>query len=231
MKNKRGKKSIKMEKRMNKKAISKILTIIFLILLVLVLIAGLWSLLKNLIKEQGEIAEAKTELMDMDVDIDNVNIPESASTVNITISRGTGRMILKNITIIEPKADIVFLIDTTGSMREEIKDVTATIQEFTEILEERAGGEDPIDYRLALVEFKDYPKYTCGLSNDFPSKIYEFNTGYFTTNAEEYREMVGGMKASGGYDSPESHLTAIKNAIDNLQFRADESGFKKFFIL
>jgi len=51
-------------------------------------------------------------------------------------------------------ADIVFLIDSTGSMSDEISDVYSIIQDFTELL-----GASSIDFRLALVEYKDYPQW------------------------------------------------------------------------
>jgi len=121
------------QKRKNKKAISKILTIIFLILLVLVLIAGLWSLLKNLIKEQGEIAEAKTELINVDLDIDNADILDGI--LELSITRGAGRTILKDV-IVEGKepADIFSVIDVSNSMRN------------------------------CIYEKKDYCKYSCEVS-------------------------------------------------------------------
>ncbi len=105
-------------------------------------------------------------------------------------------------------ADIVFLIDTTGSMGAEISDVYNIVEDFTEILENSS-----INYRLGLVEFKDYPISNCGSSSDFPYKIHNFSGEEFTSDGEVYRSKVNDLFASGGYDGPESHLRAINESL------------------
>ncbi len=64
-------------------------------------------------------------------------------------------------------ADIVFLIDTTASMGNEIKAVKDIIEDFADVLENSS-----IDYRLALIEFKDYPEWACGDYTDFPYYVH-----------------------------------------------------------
>ena len=94
---------------MNKKGVSKIIVVILLILVVLAIIISLILFLKDFLKKEGEISKAKTELFTLDADIEDVNLSES-NIVKLRISRGTGKVILKNITRTQPKADIVFLI-------------------------------------------------------------------------------------------------------------------------
>ncbi len=55
--------------------------------------------------------------------------------------------------------DIAFLIDSTGSMYDEINDVYEIIGDFVDVLENSS-----VDYRLALIEFKDHKEYPCGSS-------------------------------------------------------------------
>jgi hypothetical protein len=119
-------------------------------------------------------------------------------------------------------ADIVFLIDSTGSMYDEIQDVKNIIINFTKVLEASS-----IDWRLGLVEFKDYLSDPCGWSGDFPYKIHNFSGSNFTTNATLFRNRVNTIIASGGNDLPESHLRAINESL-NLNWRTNT---KKYEIL
>ncbi len=139
-------------------------------------------------------------------------------------------------------ADIVFVIDSTGSMGDEIQDVYTIAEDFADELVTQ-----DIDYRLGIIEFKDYPKSSCGntgcdygwggwsccLSNDcsipsvcescggtynednadFPSKIHLFNSNEFTTSSIDFKTKINTLTASGGADWPESHLTAINDSI------------------
>jgi hypothetical protein len=117
-------------------------------------------------------------------------------------------------------ADIVFLIDSTGSMGHEIEDVYDIVDDFTQVLDD-----SEIDYRLGLVEFKDYPTSPCGISSDFPYLIHEFNEGDFTTNAQEFRNKVNELSAYGGMDIPESHLKAIDESIE-MNWRENANKFE-----
>ena len=117
-------------------------------------------------------------------------------------------------------ADIVFLIDSTGSMWDEIQDVYEIVEDFTKVLENKS-----IDYRLGLIEFKDYPESPCGGSSDFPYKIHTFDGDNWTNNASEFRKEVNLISASGGYDLPESHLRAINESLI-LNWRTDAKKYE-----
>ncbi len=118
--------------------------------------------------------------------------------------------------------DIVFIIDSTGSMGAEINDVKNIIESFTEVLDNSS-----IDYQLGLIEFQDYPVSPCGGSSDFPSKIYLFDGKQFTTNTTNFRNTVNSISLGWGNDGPESHLTALNDSLA-MDWRA---GVKKFNIL
>jgi hypothetical protein len=66
-------------------------------------------------------------------------------------------------------ADIAFVVDSTGSMADEINDVYSIIGDFVDTLKNSS-----IDYRLALVEHKDYVGSPCGSAGDFASKVHKF---------------------------------------------------------
>ena len=84
--------------------------------------------------------------------------------------------------------DIVFVLDVTGSMSDEINAVKNNIIEFTDSLAERG-----VDYRLGMVTFLDT------IENVYP----------FTTDAQEFQDRVAEQRAHGGGDTPENSLDAL----------------------
>ena len=82
-------------------------------------------------------------------------------------------------------ADIVFLIDCSGSMGGEISDVRNNVINFANALET-----SNIDYRLGLVRFGwndgGYP--------------YLFNNGNLTADADQFKGFVSSLSADGSYE-------------------------------
>ncbi len=78
----------------------------------------------------------------------------------------------------DKKADIVFVFDTSNSMGGEINELSAVVRDFATDL-----GASRIDYRLGLVEFRDFPitcgeraKISCGSPEDFAYKVIDNGT-------------------------------------------------------
>lgn len=103
------------------------------------------------------------------------------------------------------KADIVFVLDVTGSMTEEINGVKNNIIEFTDSLSARG-----IDFKLGMVTFLD---------------VIENNYG-FTSNVQTFYNQVAVQYAHGGDDYPENSLQALLTA-SQFAFRPDA---KRIFI-
>jgi Mg-chelatase subunit ChlD len=93
--------------------------------------------------------------------------------------------------------DIVFVLDVTGSMMDEIEGVKTNIKEFSDSL--RARG---LDYRLGMVTFLD---------------IIE-NVYAFTPDVQVFKGYVNAQSAHGGGDLPENSLDAL--------YRASEMPFR-----
>jgi hypothetical protein len=110
------------------------------------------------------------------------------------------------------RTDIVFAIDTTGSMSGTITDVRDNIEAFVNWLEA-----EKIDVRLGLVEFRDI--YEDGLDS---TKNY----GWYTSVAE-FKKKISMLHADGGGDDPESAVDAIFSAAD-MEYRI---GVDKYIIL
>ena len=88
-------------------------------------------------------------------------------------------------------ADIVFVLDVTGSMSDEIDDVKNNVIEFADSLSRRG-----IDFRLGMVTFLD-----------FIENVYAF-----TTDVQAFQQLVGQQFAHGGDDEPENSLEALQRA-------------------
>lgn len=106
--------------------------------------------------------------------------------------------------------DIVFVIDDTGSMADEIVAVIANAQAFADDLASRG-----FDYRLGLVRFKD---------EDNTGVI---NGGNLTADKDEFKGWVGLLRASGGGDTAENAFGALVLAT-TMNFRP---GSQRVFIL
>jgi hypothetical protein len=107
-------------------------------------------------------------------------------------------------------ADIVFLIDASGSMDEEIAAVRNNAAGFAAAL--AASG---IDYRLGLVQFGNGTGSNPGL----------FDNGNLTADVDRFRNLVATLRADGGY---EPGMLALRQAIQGFNFRP---GAQKVFIL
>jgi hypothetical protein len=111
----------------------------------------------------------------------------------------------------EPRpVDVIFVIDTTGSMGDEITGVINTSVAFADQL--RANNRD---FRLGLVTFSDQ------------IEVVRNTDQTLTADAEEFKGWVSELAADGGDDDPEASLDGLKAATE-MTFRADA---QKVFIL
>ncbi len=93
--------------------------------------------------------------------------------------------------------DIVFVIDQTGSMRQEVNEVKVNVDEFTARLSAKG-----IDYQLGLVTFSDWVE-----------RVRDF-----TSDVSEFKRWIDGLRIRGGGDDNENALEGIRAAA-GLKFR------------
>jgi Mg-chelatase subunit ChlD len=106
-----------------------------------------------------------------------------------------------------PQADVVFVLDVTGSMQWAINGVRNGIGRFAADMQR-----NNIDFRVGLVAFRDLTADSDALA------VLKFNGDPFTTDPDTFRREVGRLRADGGGDEPESSLEAIAEA-GKLPFR------------
>jgi len=101
----------------------------------------------------------------------------------------------------KPKVDLVFAIDTTGSMGPYIAAVQDSARSITNLLFSAA------DARVALVDYKDL--YQDCASDEYASQV----DLPFTATATDFGPSVDGLSATGGCDIPESVYSGIMTGL------------------
>ncbi len=159
----------------------------------------------------GEIVEPET--IETENDVDDSILPNTGRLSNQTVQRG-----------ISTDADIVFCIDSTGSMDlmiDRVKDMALSFNErLYKALE--AKSRMPRKIRIKVIGFRDFfydimpnppiqaSDFFTILGNDDPSEdIVEL---------QNFRDFVSGLQPRGGEDEPESGLEAL-----HLAFTSDWS--------
>ncbi len=99
------------------------------------------------------------------------------------------------------RADIMFVLDCTGSMQGEINAIKDSITDFADTINSQG-----VRVRVGLIEFRDR------LIGE-ESRVLQFNGQIFTADPVIFRTEVAGLKAGGGGDEPESSLDALMLAL------------------
>lgn len=109
--------------------------------------------------------------------------------------------------------DLAFVLDTTGSMAEEIAAVKSTIQKVAKVL-----AAEQTTVRVGLVEYKDR-------QDPFVTKVYPFST-----DLPGFAQQVSQINASGGGDTPEDMNAGLHAAVSQLAW-SDRSVARLAFVV
>lgn len=107
--------------------------------------------------------------------------------------------------------DLVFVIDTTSSMAD---DIAAVRRDALSIIDRVAAG--GADWRIALVTYRDHPRSPYGEPGDYPSRV-DLD---FTSSPDEIIDAINLIRVDGGADTPESVFSGLVTAIE-LSWRLD----------
>lgn len=99
------------------------------------------------------------------------------------------------------RADIMFVLDCTGSMQGEINAIRDSIAAFADTIKS-----DGVRVRVGLVEFRDR------LIGE-EARVLKFGGDAFTTDPVLFRAELSRLEATGGGDEPESSLDAVMLAL------------------
>ncbi len=108
------------------------------------------------------------------------------------------------------KADIVFVIDATGSMYSAINNVKTNLAAFSEALIKQG-----LDIRFGIVEYRD-------ISEGEDTKLHVVDGSGWYTELHDVTGILTDIRADGGGDTPESVMDALGLvAQDNVYWRSD----------
>ncbi len=114
--------------------------------------------------------------------------------------------------------DLIFVIDTTGSMEDDIAEVRANALRILDRV--AASG---ADWRISIVTYRDHPQAPYGDPGDYPSRV-ELN---FSSDYGEITDAINGIRIGGGADFHESVYSGLHTAIS----QSWRPGVRKVIIL
>jgi len=134
------------------------------------------------------------------------SLDQSDSVIDLKLSQK--RVLPKTIDV-----DVAFILDTTGSMSEEIAAVKATIQKVASSL-----SSTNVRVRIGLVEYKDR-------SDHFVTRAYPM-----TTDLNSFSRQVSSINASGGGDTPEAANEGLSAGLTKLSWNSQAAVRLAFLI-
>lgn len=118
--------------------------------------------------------------------------------------------IQQKIAKVKGVADIVFVIDATGSMQPCIDNVKANVENFASSIATYSAN-TKVDWRARVLAYRDLNVDTNALMNNFP----------FVSDPSAIKNQLDKIEADGGGDEPESTLDAIAYATLKSDWRAN----------
>ena len=119
-------------------------------------------------------------------------VAASASAVKVTTASST----------VMAQADIVFIVDTTGSMSEEITNVKNNISYFVDALNEKG-----ISVALALIDYEDIT-----VDGYDSTRVHKNGSSNWFYNVNDYKAAIGNLSLGYGGDAPECVVDALETA-------------------
>ncbi|MBR5515622.1 MAG: S-layer homology domain-containing protein, partial [Clostridia bacterium] len=117
----------------------------------------------------------------------------SADTEKVTTRAASGAM---------AQADIVFVIDTTGSMGDEIYNVKENVQYFVDVLREKG-----ISAGLALIDYQDLE------ADGYDStRVHKNGSSNWFYDVDAYKAAIAELEPGWGGDTPECAVDALETA-------------------
>ena len=102
--------------------------------------------------------------------------------------------------------DVVFLIDSTGSMADEIHRIKANLESIARQVSNLPANPD---LRFGMVSYRDR-------GDEYVTRLYPFDG-----NVRRFSEAIQNLEANGGDDYPESLNQALHEAVNDMSWRED----------
>lgn len=105
------------------------------------------------------------------------------------------------------KLDVMFLLDATGSMADEI----AQLQENILSISQQIDDMGDVDVRYGLVHYRDR-------EDAYITQVHDF-----TPNVADFQTELNQVRADGGGDTPESLNAGLHDALQEVEWRGDDT--------
>lgn len=115
-----------------------------------------------------------------------------------------------------PRVELVFALDTTGSMSGLLDGAKRKIWSIAQFV---AQGNPKPDVRIGLVAYRD-------LGDDYVTKFYDLSDDLDTVFAN-----LSSFQAGGGGDMPEHVSKALSEAVDKTSWSSDQSTLKQIYLV
>src|SRR4051812_24642409 len=115
-----------------------------------------------------------------------------------------------------PKVEVVFCLDTTGSMSGLIDGAKAKIWA---ICNQIAGGKPTPDLKVGLVAYRDR-------GDDYITKVFDLSSDLDAIHAQ-----IKKFTANGGGDTPESVNQALDDAVNKIKWSTDKKSLRIIFLV
>ncbi len=112
--------------------------------------------------------------------------------------------------------DLVFTLDTTGSMSDQINTLKMTIKSISDNV---SSLQVQPKIRFGLVIYRDR-------GDEYLTRIYDF-----TDNLDEFQTVLNDVIASGGGDYPEDVNTALADTLENLSWSTSKNTVRMAFLI
>ena len=136
---------------------------------------------------------------------------QSQSTHTLSTNKGPyHRIVLKSDTPIHPNQplDVLFLLDSTGSMQDEITRIKDTLLSIASRVDELPSNPRT---RFAMVSYRDR-------GDDYITRLYDFES-----KVTRFQRRISAVSAAGGGDYPESLNEALHIAVNEADWRTRDT--------
>ena len=133
--------------------------------------------------------------------------PEKNATHTLTLD---GKMTYGN----SVPLDVLFLLDSTGSMDDEIQQIKVTLASIAKRVSNLPANPD---LRFGMVSYRDR-------EDTYVTRLHDFDR-----NVERFQQTIRGVRADGGADYPESLNQALHEAVNDASWR--ENAIRLTFLI
>ncbi|TXT57427.1 MAG: hypothetical protein BAJATHORv1_10129 [Candidatus Thorarchaeota archaeon] len=111
--------------------------------------------------------------------------------------------------MVKTRLDVAFVVDTTGSMKDDIKAVKDSLFDIVDKVVSKTGD---LEFRFGIVSYRDHPPQ----DRTYVTKVFDF-----TDDIKQVHKKISSLKPSEGGDTPEAVADGIHDARTKLSWGSE----------